>query len=134
MNRWLLKTEPSEYSFEDLQKEGTTAWDGVKAPAALKNMRQMKTGDEVLIYHTGSERAVVGTGRVVGEAYPDPEKNDDRYIVVDIAAGKPLERPVTLSAIKKSNQFPDWELTRQPRLSVVPVSREQWDVLTAWKD
>jgi len=132
MNYWLLKTEPGEYSFENLKTEGTTRWDGVKAPAALKNMRSMKKGDRVFIYHTGKEKTIVGTGSVVKEAYPDPAQEDQRLPVVDIAAGKALERPVKLSEIKSSGLFPDWALVRQPRLSIVPVSKEQWNKLTAW--
>ncbi len=132
MKRWLLKTEPGEYSYKDLEKEEVAVWDGVKAPAALKNLREMKSGDEVLIYHTGKEKAVVGTGRVVKEAYPDPEKENDRYVVVEVAVGKPLNRPVSLAVIKESNLFPDWELVKQPRLSVVPVSEEQWEKIIDW--
>ncbi len=132
MNRWLLKTEPGEYSIKDLEKDAVTVWDGVKAPAALKNMRSMKTGDEVLIYHTGKEKAVVGMGSVVTDPYPDPEQDDERYVVVKIAFGKTLQRPVSLAVIKKSKLFPDWELVNQPRLSVVPVSVEQWDKIIEW--
>ena len=126
MQRWLMKTEPNEYSWADLEREGVTVWDGVKNFAALKNMRAMTRGDEVLIYHTGKERAVVGTGRVANEAYPDPDLDDERIVVVDIAAGKTLKYPVTLKEIKKSGLFDDWALIRQPRLSVMPVDDKQW--------
>ncbi len=132
MNYWLLKTEPAEYSFWDLKKEKTTRWDGIKAPAALQNLRLMKKGDRVLIYHTGREKAIVGTGLVVIEAYPDPGQEDSRRLVLNISAGEALKRPVKLSEIKQSGLFPEWQLIRQPRLSVVPVSREQWDKLTTW--
>ncbi len=127
MPRWLLKTEPGEYSFQDLKQEGEAVWDGVKGAGALKNMRDMQVGDEVFIYHTGKEKAIVGTGKVTRAAYPDPEKDDDRFLVVDIAAGEALPAPVTLAAIKASGFFPDWELVRQPRLSVVPVDGEVWE-------
>ncbi len=132
MNRWLLKTEPEEYSWQDLKKEGSTAWDGVKAPAALKNMRSMKKGDEVFIYHSGKEKAVVGTGLVTVEAYPDPEQEDVRRVVVEIKAEKTILRPVTLADIKQSNLFQDWALVRQPRLSVVPVNTDQWNKIIEW--
>ncbi len=132
MNRWLLKTEPGEYSFKDLQRDKKTVWDGVKAPGALKNMRSMKKGDQALIYHTGKEKAVVGTARIASDPYPDPEQENDRFLVVDIEAGEPLRKPVTLSAIKKSNLFFDWELVKQPRLSIMPVSKNQWEIIIDW--
>ncbi len=132
MKRWLMKTEPNEYSFQDLQKDGRTVWDGVKAPGALKNMRAMQKGDKVLIYHTGKERSVIGTGEVVTEAFPDPDQKDDRYLVVEIEAGQELNSPVDLADIKKSNLFPDWDLVRLPRLSIVPVSEKQWNKVMEW--
>lgn len=132
MNRWLLKTEPGEYSFQDLIAEGVTAWDGVKAPAALKNMRSVKKGDPVFIYHTGKEKAVVGTARAVSEAYPDPAQDDSRLLAIDIEAEKAFPKPVTLAKIKESNLFPEWELVRMPRLSVVPVTEKQWDLVNRW--
>ncbi len=95
-------------------------------------MRAMKKGDPVFIYHTGTERAIVGTGTVVEEAYPDPLKEDERYVVVEIEAGEALNSPVTLAEIKYSDLFPDWDLVRIPRLSVVPVSKKQWDQVIRW--
>src|SRR5689334_3860598 len=97
---WLLKTEPDCYSFDDLARDKRTAWDGVSNAMALKHLRAMKKGDAVLIYHTGDERAAVGTATVVRQAYPDPREDDDRQVVVDLKAGKRLARPVTLSDIK----------------------------------
>ncbi len=132
MSRWLLKTEPEEYSWQDLVNENVATWDGVRAPVALKNMRAMKKGDEVFIYHTGKERAVVGMGQVVEDASLDPNEEDPRYVVVKIAAGEPLTNTVTLSKIKESNLFPKWELVRLPRLSIVPVSEEQWEKILEW--
>lgn len=132
MNRWLVKTEPGEYSFQDLISEGTTVWDGVRAPAALKNIQLMESGDPVFIYHTGKEKAIVGTGRITREAYPDPDEHDHRLLVVDIAAEKALDRPVSLRTIKDSNRFADWDLVRLPRLSVLPVSKLQWDAVIHW--
>ncbi len=132
MNCWLLKTEPGEYSFKDLLGDQKTSWDGVKAPGALKNMRSMKKGDRALIYHTGKEKAVVGKARVTSEPYSDPEQEDDRLLVVDIEAIEPLTRPVTLTEIKQSNLFSDWELVKQPRLSIMPVSEKQWETIVDW--
>jgi len=126
MERWLLKTEPSTYSFAQLQRDARTVWDGVKNPLALKNLSQMKRGDAVLIYHTGNEKAVVGTATVLGTAYLDPKRQDPRLLVIDLAASTPLARPVTLAEIKAHAKFKGWELVRLPRLSVMPVSAEQW--------
>jgi predicted RNA-binding protein with PUA-like domain len=118
---WLLKTEPSSYSFDALLKDGKTVWDGVSNPVALKHLRSMKKGDELFIYHTGNEKAVVGTARVVSAPYPDPKTNDPRLVVVEISAGKKLARPVTLHEIKADRIFAGFELARIPRLSVMPV-------------
>ena len=131
---WLLKTEPSEYSWEDLLKDKKAVWEGVKAPAALKNLSRMKEGDLCFIYHTGKERAILGTARVVGMPYPDPLERDPRRLVVDVVPVKSLERPVTLKEIKEKAQFDDWELVRQPRLSVVPVNQKQWDKILEWSE
>jgi predicted RNA-binding protein with PUA-like domain len=126
---WLLKTEPSVYAFSNLSKEGRTTWDGVKNPVALKNLKAMRKGDKILIYHTGVERQAVGSAEVVREAYPDPKKNDPRLVVVDIAAGKPLKTPVTLAVLKETAAFATSPLLRQGRLSVVPLSSPQWDFI-----
>lgn len=123
---WLLKTEPSAYSFADLQRDKQTRWDGVKNPQALKNMSQVQKGDRLLIYHTGDEKAVIGTATALGAAYPDPKKNEPKLLVIDLAAGAPLPRPVTLAAIKANPLFQGWELVRLPRLSVMPVSADLW--------
>lgn len=126
---WLLKTEPSVYAFSNLSKEGRTTWDGVKNPVALKNLKAMRKGDKVLIYHTGEERQVIGSAEVIREAYPDPKKNDPRLVVVDIAAGKPLKSPVTLQVLKGAAVFATSPLLRQGRLSVVELSAPQWDFI-----
>ena len=123
---WLLKTEPSAYAFADLQRDKRTVWDGVKNPQALKNLSQMQTGDRLFIYHTGDEKAVVGTATVLSAAYPDPKKKDPKLLVIDLAPAAALPRPVTLAEIKASPKFAGWELVRLPRLSVMPVSPEQW--------
>ena len=122
---WLVKTEPNDYSFEDLVGDGRTRWDGIKNALALKHLRQMKKGDEVLIYHTGKEKAVIGTGAVVRGPYPDPEQDDPKLAVVDLKAGKALPAPVTLAAVKADRSFADFALVRMSRLSVMPVTAAQ---------
>ena len=126
MTRWLLKTEPSTYAFSQLQRERRAVWDGVKNPLALRNLSAMKKGDKVFIYHTGTEKAVVGTAIVLGAAYPDPKIKDSRFLVIDLAPEAALPRPVRLAEIKVNPRFHGWELVRLPRLSVMPVSPEQW--------
>ena len=126
---WLLKTEPSTYSYDDLERERRAAWDGVTNPVALKNLRAMKEGDAALIYHTGAEKAVVGTALVVREAYPDPKVKDPRRVVVDLTPAGRLARPVTLAELKELAVFKDSPLVRQGRLSVVPLTKEQWNAV-----
>jgi predicted RNA-binding protein with PUA-like domain len=125
---WLLKTEPSEYSYDDLERDGRATWDGVTNPVALKNLRAMQVGERVVVYHTGDERAAVGLARVVRAAYPDP-KGDAKLVVVDIAPEGRLAAPITLAALKASALFADSPLVRQGRLSVVPLSAAQWAAL-----
>ena len=127
---WLLKTEPSTYAYDDLEKDKRATWDGVKNPVALKNLRAMKEGDAALIYHTGDEKAVVGTALVARAAYPDPKARDPRLYVVDLTPAGRLPRPVTLAEIKQLPAFADSPLVRQGRLSVVPLTKEQWNELT----
>jgi predicted RNA-binding protein with PUA-like domain len=129
MAEWLLKTEPSDYSFADLQKAGKAVWDGVGNPVALRNLRAMKSGDRVVVYHTGDEKAAVGLAEVAREAYPDPKKKNEKLVVVELRAGKPLGRPVTLAEIKAHPAFAQSPLVRQGRLSVVPLTAEQWKAL-----
>ncbi|MGH7529154.1 MAG: EVE domain-containing protein [Gemmatimonadales bacterium] len=125
-NYWILKTEPSSYSFADLERERRAVWDGVKNPVALKHMRGMRPGDPIMIYHTGDEKAVVGLAVVKSEAYPDPKKKDPRLLVIDIAAERPLPSRVSLATIKADKTFAALALVRQGRLSVVPVPPPQW--------
>jgi len=125
-NRWLLKTEPSCYSFAQLQKERKTAWDDVRNPSALKNLRQIEKGDLCFVYHTGDEKAVVGIAKALGPAYPDPNKDDPKLVVVDLEPVKALPHPVTLKEIKANKRFDGWDLVRLPRLSVMPVSSAHW--------
>ncbi len=128
---WLLKSEPDDYSFEDLEREGRATWDGVKNNLALKYIRQVESGDEAFFYHTGKQRAVVGIARIETEAYADPNAKDGRLMVFDVRAGRRLARPVTLESIKSSKKFGDWELVRMPRLSVMPVPNEIWSRIIA---
>lgn len=123
---WLLKTEPSAYSFAQLQADGRTVWDGVKNPQALKNLAAVQKGDALFIYHTGDEKAVVGIAKALGAAYADPKHKDPKLLVIELAPHKALPRPVTLSEIKASPAFRGWELVRLPRLSVMPVPPEHW--------
>jgi predicted RNA-binding protein with PUA-like domain len=123
---WILKTEPSTYSMDDLVRQKTAVWDGVKNPLALKHLRAMHPGDEVLIYHTGDEKAVVGTARVIKAAYPDPKQPDPKLVVVELRSGDRLPAPVPLSVIKSDPLFKDLALVRMPRLSVVSATAGQW--------
>jgi predicted RNA-binding protein with PUA-like domain len=133
MAMWLLKTEPSAYSFDELEAAGKTVWDGVTNPVALRNLRAMKEGDRVVVYHTGDEKAAVGLAEVVREAYPDPNAADPRRVVVEIRALGRIRRPVTLGEIKAQAAFKDSPLVRQGRLSVVPLSGAQWTRLAGTK-
>jgi predicted RNA-binding protein with PUA-like domain len=122
---YLLKTEPSEYSFADLQKSDTTIWDGVSNPVALKHLRAMEKGNKLVIYHTGDERTAVGTATVESN---DP--SDPRNPRVKIKAGKAITAPKTLAEIKANKLFAESPLLRQGRLSVVPLSKDQYEWLT----
>lgn len=124
-NEYLLKTEPTEYAFADLVKDGATEWDGVSNPVAVRNLREMKPGARLVIYHTGDEKRAVGTATVVSVDAKDPKKP-----VVKIQAGKALARPVTLEEVKKDKIFKDSPLVRIGRLSVVPLTKEQYAFLT----
>jgi predicted RNA-binding protein with PUA-like domain len=129
--KWLFKSDPETYSFSDLEREGKTVWDGVSNNLALKHLRSVGKGDSVLIYHTGEERAVVGVAEVLTAAYADPKQKNSRLVVVDIKAVKRLQRPVSLDEIKKQASLKDFALVRLPRLSVMPVSDDQWKELLA---
>jgi predicted RNA-binding protein with PUA-like domain len=127
--RWLVKEEPEHYSFDQFEKDGFTVWSGVKNPVAQRNLRTMKKGDDVFYYHTGKEKAIIGTARVTAAAYPDPKDKTGRLVVVELKPEKKLPRPVTLGEIKTSGRFADWALVRIPRLSVMPVTEEQWEAI-----
>lgn len=121
---WLLKTEPSSYSWDDLVQDRRAVWDGVKNPLALKYLRSAKKGDAVLVYHTGDEKAVVGLAELASDPYPDPKKKDEKLVVVDLVPRLPLGRPVTLASMKANPRLAGFDLLRLPRLSVIPVSEE----------
>ena len=123
---WLLKSEPSTYSWDDLAREKAATWDGVTNPVALKHLAAMKPGDDALIYHTGNEKAVVGLARVTTPAYPDPRANDPKLLVVDIEPVRPVARVMTLAEIKADALFAQSPLVRQGRLSVVPLTDDQF--------
>ena len=127
MANWLLKTEPSEYSWGDLARDKWTVWSGVTNPAALINIRKMKKGELALIYHTGTERAAVGTAQIARDAYADPKAGNPKIVVVDIKPRKKLANPVSLEQIKSDKTFVGWDLLRIGRLSVVPVPQKMWD-------
>jgi predicted RNA-binding protein with PUA-like domain len=127
--RWLLKTEPSEYSFDQLVKDKKTVWSGVTNATALIHLRSMSKGDEAIIYHTGNERAAVGLATIASGPYPDPSAENEKLVVVDLKAGKRLASPVPLATIKADKSFAGWDLLRIGRLSVVPVPDAMWDRL-----
>ena len=126
MADYLLKTEPSTYSFADLQKDKATEWDGVSNPVALRNMRGMKAGDGLIIYHTGDEKSAVGTASVVSVSADDANA---KIPVVKIKAGKAVAKPVTLAEMKANKLFADSPIVRQGRLSVVPLTAAQFKFL-----
>jgi len=121
---YLLKTEPSEYSFDDLKREKKTVWEGVTAPAAVKFLRGMSKGDQLVIYHTGSEKRTVGTASVTKVVVDDPKKPE-----VTIGAGAALKKSLTLEELKKTKEFKESALAKQGRLSVVPLTEAQWKLL-----
>ena len=129
--RWLVKEEPSNYNFDQFLADGSTVWSGVKNPLAQRNLRGMKRGDRVFYYHTGNEKAIVGTAKVAAVAYPDPKDHSGKLVVVELAADQKLKRPVTLAEIKASGRFADFPLVRLPRLSVMPVTDDQWEAIEA---
>jgi len=123
---WLFKEEPEHYSFSDLVRDGQTVWSGVTNSLARQNLRKIRKGDRVLYYHTGKERAIVGEMRVVEGPGPDPESDDPKAVVVTVKAVKPWPHPVSLERIKQEPALASWELVRISRLSVMPVTAEQW--------
>jgi len=128
-NRWLLKTEPTAYSWAQLERDESTVWDGVKNALALKHLAAVAKGDEVLVYHTGDEKAAVGIAEVTRGAYPDPKQKDARLVVIDLRPRRALPRPVPLAEMRANRKLAGFDLLRLPRLSVVPVSPAQWSAI-----
>jgi predicted RNA-binding protein with PUA-like domain len=133
MAYWLLKTEPDSYSWDDQVKKGAKgdAWTGVRNFRARTHLTAMKKGDLAFFYHTGDQKQVVGIVEVIREAYPDPTDKDGVFKAVDIKAVKPLKAPVTLAAVKADKRLKDMVLAKQPRLSVQPVTAEEWKIVCA---
>jgi predicted RNA-binding protein with PUA-like domain len=127
MNYWLVKTEPGTYSWADLEKAKKTTWDGVRNFQARSNLKLMKKGDVVFVYHTGEEKAIVGLAKIDKEFFPDPKDRD--WVVVDLAAEQRLKKPVTLAQIKATKALSNMVLVRNSRLSVQPVRKDEFDVV-----
>jgi predicted RNA-binding protein with PUA-like domain len=125
--QWLFKEEPSNYAFDLLVKDKKTTWSGVKNPLAQKHLHAVKRGDQIFYYHTGDQRAIVGIAKALGDAYPDPDDETGKRAVVDVGPVKPLPRPVTLAEIKADPAFKTFALVRMSRLSVMPVTVDEWE-------
>lgn len=129
MNYWLVKQEPADYSWSDFIRDGRTSWTGVRNYTARNNLRRMSKGDEVLFYHSGAEKAVVGIAEVVKTAYADPTAREGDWSAVDLVPVKALPRPVTLAQIKSEPRLKDIALVRQSRLSVSPLSGQDFRLI-----
>ena len=129
MARFLVKTEPSTYSFADLQRDKRTVWDGVSNPVALKHLATIRQGDTVVVYHTGDEKAAVGLAKAASDPYPDPKLKDAKRPVVELEADQPLPAPVTLAQVKADAALAGSDLARLPRLSVMPLTEAQFQKL-----
>ena len=129
MNYWLVKSEPFKYSWDQLQKDKKTFWDGVRNYAARNNLRDMKKGDEVFFYHSNEGLEIVGIAKVAKEAYQDPTTDDEAWVCVDLKPQKKLKKPVSLDTIKKEKRLKDMALVRIGRLSVQPVTDKEHDVI-----
>lgn len=126
MAYWLFKEEPEHYSFSNLERDKTTLWNGIHNALALRNLRQVRKGDRIFYYHTGKEKAIVGEMKAVSDAMADPESDDAKSAAVKVQAVRRLPHPVPLSVIKQDKALAGWELARLPRLSVTPVTEDQW--------
>lgn len=129
MAYWLVKSEPSVYSWEQFQKDGKTSWEGVRNYAARNHLKAMKKGDEVFYYHSNEGLSIVGIARVVKEAYQDPTSDEDAWVTIDLKPVKSLKHPVSMKAIKKEARLQNMALLRISRLSVQPVTEEEWKVI-----
>lgn len=126
MGNWLFKEEPDHYSYADLEREKTTLWEGVTNNLARKHLRQVQRGDRILFYHTGKEKAVVGEMRAVSDPMLDPNSSDPKAVVVRVQPVRRLHHPIPLGRIKEDRMLAGWDLVRLPRLSVMPVTLDQW--------
>ena len=131
MAQWLVKEEPEHYGYAQLERDGRTVWSGVRNPLAQKHLRSIRKGDRVFYYHTGKEKAVVATARAASDAYADPADPSGKLFAVDIVPERPLPRPVTLAEIKADRAFSTFPLVRMSRLSVMPVSDDEWKRIEA---
>jgi predicted RNA-binding protein with PUA-like domain len=131
MAHWLVKSEPNTYSFDDLQRDGRTVWDGVRNNAAALHLKAMRQGDEVLFYHSQEGLAVVGIARVAREAFPDASDPAGRFVAVELEPVRPLRTPVTLAEMKAQPALSDMAMLRQSRLSVSPVKPDEWAAILA---
>jgi predicted RNA-binding protein with PUA-like domain len=131
MAYWLMKTEPEEFSWDDQVKRGAKgeAWTGVRNHTAKNNMMKMKKGDSAFFYHTGDQKQIVGIAEVIREAYPDPTDEKGKFVALDMKAGKPMPKPVTLTAIKAEPRLKDMALVKFSRLSVQPVTAQEWKLV-----
>ena len=129
MNHWLVKSEPSTYSWDQLEKDGSTTWDGVRNYAARNNLKAMKKGDEVFYYHSNEGMEIVGIAKVLKEAFQDPTTKEEAWVAVELKPVKSLKYPVTLSVIKKHPELKEMALVKLSRLSVQPVTAEQWKMV-----
>jgi predicted RNA-binding protein with PUA-like domain len=127
MANWLFKEEPDHYSYADLERDGSAAWDGVTNALARQNLRKVRKGDHILYYHTGKEKAVVGEMVAVADATADPKDADAKAVVLTVKPVRRLQKPVSLKQIKEDAALADWDLVRNSRLSVMPVSKKQWE-------
>ena len=134
MNYWLFKTEPDCYAWDNLVRDKRTAWDGITNALALKHLRAVQKGDLALIYHTGDERSAIGIAEITKAAYPDPNEDNEKLVVVDVKIQRKLKTPVCLAEIKADRAFAGWDLLRNSRLSVVPVPEPMWDHLLKLSD
>jgi len=126
MAQWLVKEEPDHYGYDKLEKDGKTVWAGVRNPLAQKHLRAIRRGDRIFYYHTGKEKAVIAIAKAASNAYEDPNDSSGKLSVVDVVPDKRLKRPVTLAEIKADKSFGSFPLVRMSRLSVMPVTDDEW--------
>ncbi|MEO8446334.1 MAG: EVE domain-containing protein [bacterium] len=127
MKYWLLKTEPTVYSYDDLVKDKRTVWDGVASPAGIKNIKSIKKGDLAFVYHTGDEKKIIGIGEAVSDSYPDPKDSSGKLFVFEIKPVRKLNMSVTLAQVKADQKYSSYQLVREPRLSVMEVPEDYWN-------